>query len=271
MSSNTEKISPLPQLPDKTAPPDTPFGTMNNIGYNPYMYNNMNPYGGGNMFMGNGMFGSGMSSNNPHLPAGLQQSLSLLETILITIGSTTQLIESSYVAAKGLMHTFKEIHIQFQSLRKDFRNGILSAIFFLKKVLLMKRDKTALSGEEKRSLKRLLVFVSLAAGVPLLLKKIALYSEQPVSFVNGKDDMSQSPDGNVLDPEKAQFVRVLYDYVPGKNTVGELAIRKDEILAIISKKDALGNDSQWWRVRNKKGDLGYIPSNYIETLEKKKE
>ncbi len=35
-----------------------------------------------------------MGGGTGHLPSGLQQSIGLLETVLVTIGSTTQLIES---------------------------------------------------------------------------------------------------------------------------------------------------------------------------------
>ena len=275
MSKNLEKS---PQVPEKLIPTSTSnsnLSTMNNLGYNPYMYNNMSPYGGGGFSMGGGMFGSALSSNNPNLPTGLQQSLSLLETVLITISSTTQLIESSYIAAKGIMQTFKEIGVQFQSLRQDFRNGVLSAIYFLKKILLMKRDRKRLSDEERRSLRRLLIFVSLAAGVPLILKKLVNSAEQPVSFsdVGNMENIANGIDSNgneLLDPSNAQFIKVLYDYTPASKTTGELPIKKNEILAILSKKDAIGNDSQWWKVRNKQGKTGYIPSNYIEILERKK-
>ncbi|XBW37701.1 hypothetical protein QEN19_003285 [Hanseniaspora menglaensis] len=269
MNTESEKLVSLPDLPEKIFSSTPNVMTMNNAGYNPYMYNNMNSYNGGNMFMGGGMFGGSMSSNNPHLPAGLQQSLSLLETILITIGSTTQLIESSYVAAKGLMHTFKEIHIQFQSLKKDFRNGVLSMIYLLKKFLLIKRDKTSLSGDEKKSLKRLLIFVGLITGIPVILKRFISFPDQPVSFSSKAENTISS--GDLINPSNAQFIRATYEYIPASSTSGELAIKKGEILAVISKKDAFGNKSQWWKVRNKIGESGYIPSNYIEILERKED
>lgn len=270
-SENTE-VSNLPQVPEKPAasPVNGNFPPMSNLGYNSYMYNNMNPYSGGNMFMGGGMFGSSMSSNNPHLPTGLQQSLSLLETVLITIGSTSQLIESSYIAAKGIMQTFREMHVQFQGLKRDCKNGILTAIFYLKRILLLKRDEHRITAEEKRSLKRLLLFIGLATGIPLILKRMVNSAEQPVAFASDSSNSEANSDEALINPSNAQFVKVVYDYTPTSKTTGELPIKKNEILAILSKKDAIGNDSKWWKVRNKNGHTGYIPSNYIELLEREK-
>lgn len=271
-SENTE-VPNLPQVPENavTSPVSGNFAPMNNLGYNSYMYNNMNPYSGGNMFMGGGMFGSSMSSNNPHLPTGLQQSLSLLETVLITIGSTSQLIESSYIAAKGIMQTFREIHVQFQGLKRDCKNGILTAILYLKRILLLKRDNHRITADEKRSLKRLLIFIGLATGIPLVLKRMVNSAEQPVAFASDSSNIATNSDEALVNPSNAQFVKVLYDYTPPSITTGEMPIKKNEILAILSKKDALGNNSQWWKVRNKNGQTGYIPSNYIEILEKGKD
>lgn len=41
-------------------------------------------------------------------------------------------------------------------------------------------------------------------------------------------------------------------------------------MAILSKKDPLGRDSDWWKVRTKNGNIGYIPYNYIEIIKRRK-
>lgn len=71
--------------------------------------------------------------------------------------------------------------------------------------------------------------------------------------------------GGTLDPRNLEFARAVYDFTP-ENPQVEAALRKGDLMAVISKQDPLGNASEWWQVRTKKGDVGYVPSNYVELI-----
>lgn len=248
---------------DTFSAPELPRTTYSSSNINPYGSTfGMSPYsmygaGMGNPYMaGPGMF---MNGGTGHLPNGLQQSISLLETVLVTIGSTTQLIESSYMAAKGIMHTFKEINHQAKNIKEDFKNTIRLAINFMKRVLLISRDNRSLNDKERRSIKRIFMVICLLLGVPYLCKKIAISG----IFRDNNPLLSQSSSFN---PDDAKFVKVLYNYTPEDKRKGELEIKKNQILAILS--DTTNTDSLWWKARNKQGEVGYIPSNYVEIFDK---
>ncbi|KAJ8119996.1 hypothetical protein ONZ43_g3183 [Nemania bipapillata] len=71
-----------------------------------------------------------------------------------------------------------------------------------------------------------------------------------------------------LDPSKLEFCRVLYDFTPesGNATQGvDLAVKKGDFIAVLSKSDPLGNPSDWWRCRARDGRLGYLPATFLET------
>lgn len=75
----------------------------------------------------------------------------------------------------------------------------------------------------------------------------------------------------VLDPSKLDFCRVLYDYTPeSQETNGiDLAVKKGDIVAVLSKSDPMGNASEWWRCRARDGRVGYLPGPYLETIQRK--
>ncbi|KAI7116113.1 hypothetical protein KC324_g19069 [Hortaea werneckii] len=85
-----------------------------------------------------------------------------------------------------------------------------------------------------------------------------------------------NPHQQPLDPSKLDFCRVLYDYTPplqpGQPTPTEgidLAVAKGDLVAVLSKSDPLGNASEWWRCRARDGRVGYLPSPYLETIQRK--
>lgn len=59
-------------------------------------------------------------------------------------------------------------------------------------------------------------------------------------------------------PKKS--VRVLYSYVAAQ--AGDLSIAKDEILTILEERP------NWWRAQNRSGQTGFVPSNYVTTMER---
>mgnify|MGYP004722828535 FL=1 len=206
------------------------------------------------------MNGPGMFMSGGHLPSGLQQSISLLETVLVTIGSTTQLMESSYMAAKGIVHTFREINNQAKNIKEDLKSTIRSIVMFLKRVLMISRENRELNDKERKSIKRIFMVICLLLGVPYLCKKIVLSGVL--------NDQSPLNSNDSVNPEDAKFAKVLYNYTPQDSTKGELKIEKNQIIAILSQTSLTGTESLWWKARNKAGQVGYVPSNYVQVFEK---
>ena len=74
-----------------------------------------------------------------------------------------------------------------------------------------------------------------------------------------------------LDPSKLDFCRVLYDYMPESqgNAGVDLAVKKGDMVAVLSKSDPMGNASEWWRCRARDGRVGYLPGPYLETIQRR--
>ena len=94
-----------------------------------------------------------------------------------------------------------------------------------------------------------------------------------------QQDIAVGPNGQLLpashqpiDPSKLDFCRVLYDYAPAPHSAPagiDIAARKGDLVAVLSKTDPMGNPSEWWRCRARDGSVGYLPSPYLETIQRK--
>jgi len=85
---------------------------------------------------------------------------------------------------------------------------------------------------------------------------------------------SQQQPPQQLDPSKLDFCRVLYDFSPeaGSAVSGiDLSVTKGDLVAVLSKSDPMGNPSEWWRCRARDGRVGYLPSPYLEGIQRKGE
>ncbi|OAP63929.1 hypothetical protein AYL99_03156 [Fonsecaea erecta] len=72
-----------------------------------------------------------------------------------------------------------------------------------------------------------------------------------------------------IDPKKLDFCRVLYDYTPTPQSGGmDLEAKKGDFVAVLSKTDPMGNASEWWRCRARDGKMGYLPSPYLEPIQR---
>ncbi|KAF2230771.1 hypothetical protein EV356DRAFT_472980 [Viridothelium virens] len=79
--------------------------------------------------------------------------------------------------------------------------------------------------------------------------------------------------GQPPDMSKLDFCRALYDFTPdtsAQNTQGiDLAVKKGDLVAVLSKTDPMGQPSEWWKCRSRDGRIGYLPSTYLEKIEKR--
>lgn len=70
---------------------------------------------------------------------------------------------------------------------------------------------------------------------------------------------SLSSNGSFKGPSSARkYVKVLYSFVA--HNVNELSVLQDEILEVIE------SNNQWWKLRNRSGQVGLVPSNTLEDL-----
>ncbi|KAF4167999.1 hypothetical protein CNMCM6936_003874 [Aspergillus lentulus] len=125
----------------------------------------------------------------------------------------------------------------------------------------------------KPSKKPFFMFLIAVFGLPYLMGKLikALARSQEEQ----RKQMMLGPNGEPmqapLDPSKLDFCRVLYDYTPeSQESAGiDLAVKKGDIVAVLSKTDPMGNASEWWRCRARDGRVGYLPGPYLETIQRR--
>ena len=88
-------------------------------------------------------------------------------------------------------------------------------------------------------------------------------------------DQGYPPQQQPIDISKLDFCRVLYDYPPsfsppppGSEGV-DLNVKKGDLVAVLSKTDPMGNQSEWWRCRARDGKMGYLPGVYLEIVQRR--
>lgn len=137
------------------------------------------------------------------------------------------------------------------------------------------------------SKKPFVMFLVAVFGLPYLMGKLirALARSQESEEARRQHELSLSANGQLIgpdhiqdqsqaiDPSKLDFCRVLYDYNPTTNpqhsTGIDMTVKKGDLVAILSKTDPGGNPSDWWRCRARDGTVGYLPSPYLETIQRK--
>lgn len=121
----------------------------------------------------------------------------------------------------------------------------------------------------KPSKKPFLFFIAAAFGLPYLMSKLikALQASQEEQLRRAAIGPDGQPIQQQIDPSKLDFCRVLYDFTPesGASVQGvDLAVKKGDLVAVLSKSDPMGNPSDWWRCRARDGRMGYLPGVYLE-------
>lgn len=125
------------------------------------------------------------------------------------------------------------------------------------------------------SKKPFIFFIVAVFGLPYLMGKLirALARSQEEEQRRLMEANPQAQGEQTLDPSKLEFCRVLYDFTPDTNTNVvqgvDLAVKKGDLVAVLSKTDPLGNPSEWWRCRSRDGRMGYLPSPYLEAIQRR--
>lgn len=263
-------------------------------------------YGSGmyGMGYGSGMYGSGGMYGQPGGPMGplgegTQATFQLIESIIGAVGGFAQMLEATYMATHSSFFTMVNLAEQFGNLKNALGSllGIFALIKFVKKCLykimgkaynnginvkeFAKFEKTQKKLEESIkkqqsgpggsrstiSFKPLLLFLAAAIGFPYLLSKaITKLNEQNQRRLQQQQHLN--PNANPIDPANLQFAKTLYEFNPENPNI-EIELKPNELVAILSKLDPLGNESKWWKVRSRSGKVGYVPSNYLAVIERK--
>ncbi|XP_027029029.1 epidermal growth factor receptor kinase substrate 8-like protein 2 isoform X2 [Tachysurus fulvidraco] len=82
-----------------------------------------------------------------------------------------------------------------------------------------------------------------------------------VSSVSSEDFFGSQSSSNgsfTATPSNRKYVKVLYSFVA--HNVNELSVLQDEILEVIE------SDNQWWKLRNRSGQVGLVPSNTLTLI-----
>jgi peroxin-13 len=112
----------------------------------------------------------------------------------------------------------------------------------------------------------MLAVVGLPYLMGRLIKALARSQEE-----QEKQKMLENPQaGQPIDPTKLEFCRALYDFTPNANMQGmDLAVKKGDMVAVLSKTDPMGTASEWWKCRSRDGRMGYLPGIYLEPIQRK--
>ncbi|KAJ5404261.1 hypothetical protein N7509_004132 [Penicillium cosmopolitanum] len=128
----------------------------------------------------------------------------------------------------------------------------------------------------KPSKKPFFMFLVAVFGLPYLMGKLIKALARSQEEEARRRQQLVGPNGEPgsaasLDPTKLDFCRVLYDYSPETQESNgiDLAVKKGDIVAVLSKSDPMGNASEWWRCRARDGGVGYLPGPYLETIQRR--
>ncbi|CAI4046693.1 hypothetical protein N7582_003874 [Saccharomyces uvarum] len=272
--------------------------------------NSIGRYGYGGSYYGNNYgslygggygAGSGYGMNNGNgLGESTKATFQLIESLIGAVTGFAQMLESTYMATHNSFFTMISVAEQFGNLKEMLGSffGIFAIMKFLKKALYHASkgrigtppEQSVSPGEGKNKLiedfqkfndtgsanpngkaarrkiswKPLIFFLMAVFGFPYLLNRFIAKVQN-----SGAIQASQGNGDEPIDPSKLEFARALYDFIP-ENPQMEVALKKGDLMAILSKKDPLGKDSDWWKVRTKNGSIGYIPYNYIEIIKRRK-
>ena len=231
-----------------------------------------------------------------------QTTFHMIESIVGAFGGFAQMLESTYMATHSSFFAMVSVAEQFGNLRQTLGSvlGIFTLMRWIRTAIARLTGRpppansteltpanfasfstggsgsTGPDGAPRPSRKPFIVFMLAVFGLPYLMGKLiralaaSQEAEQQRQLANAPHD-SQQP----LDPSKLDFCRVLYDYTPqvqpgqAPQEGIDLAVSKGDLVAVLSKSDPMGNASEWWRCRARNGQMGYLPSPYLETIQRR--
>lgn len=120
-------------------------------------------------------------------------------------------------------------------------------------------------GQPKPSRKPLLFFLLAAFGLPYVMSKMI----KSLAASQEEEERRRMEAAAPLDPSQLEFCRVIYDFTPQGDVQGtDLAVKKGDFIAVLSKTDPNGVPSEWWRCRARDGRVGWLPSTFLEVAKR---
>ncbi|KAK9848679.1 hypothetical protein MYU51_015401 [Penicillium brevicompactum] len=285
------------------------MGSMYGGGYGGYgggMYG-MGGMGGMGGMYGGGM--PGQDPNDPNsltnsFGQSTQATFHMIESIVGAFGGFAQMLESTYMATHSSFFAMVSVAEQFGNLRNTLGSalGIFTIIRWFRTLIAKltgrppPADATSLTpaafasfmgrsgpvtlpdgspAPAKPSKKPFFMFLIALFGLPYLMGKLiktmARSQEEEAKRRQQLVGPNGEPGAAALDPAKLDFCRLLYDYTPETQESNgiDLAVKKGDIVAVLSKSDPMGNASEWWRCRARDGRVGYLPGPYLETIQRR--
>lgn len=268
------------------------------------MYGGMGGGYGGGMYGGGMGGGYGMGPNQEQsltqsFSQSTQATFQIIESIVGAFGGFAQMMESTYMATHQSFFAMVSVAEQFGNLRNTLGSilGIFTILRWIRTAIakvtgrpppassteLTPANFAQFSGKmpdgsptpPKASKKPFIIFLVTAFGLPYLMGKLirGLAKSQEEEEKRRLAANPQAIEGQPLDPSKLDFCRVIYDFTPEVNPQSvqgvDLAVKKGDLVAVLSKSDPMGNSSEWWLCRARDGRKGYLPSPYLETIQKR--
>ncbi|KZT50365.1 hypothetical protein CALCODRAFT_504804 [Calocera cornea HHB12733] len=252
-------------------------------GYGGYGGYGANPYGA--LLPGQ----PGFDPNNPSLTqrmeASTSQTFQLLSSLVQTFGSFAQMLESTYMATHSSFFAMIGVADQFATLRKYLGEvlGVFSLLAWIRGLWRGERTASGLTRDfraflegprapdgrpaARPSRKPLVIFLLAAFGLPYMMHKL-------INMLSKRQSLPPIPDGqnalagqDIIDPSTLTFARSLYPF--DTTDPVELPLRKNEIVAVLSKLDPVtGLEGEWWRGRTRDGRTGWFPRKWVEIIKK---
>ncbi|KMU75136.1 peroxisomal membrane protein PAS20 [Coccidioides immitis RMSCC 3703] len=265
-------------------------GPYTGYGYNSYsspysrfgsMYGGYGGYGG--MYGGYGGMYGGMQNGDPNsltnsFNQSTQATFQMIESIVGAFGGFAQMLESTYMATHSSFFAMVSVAEQFGNLRNTLGSvlGIFTILRWIRTLFARLTGRPLPANATSLTPSAFSSFLSKAAvfGLPYLMGKLirALARSQEAEIRRQQEmAVGGNPQAGPIDPSKLDFCRVLYDYTPGTQAAAgiDLAVRKGDIVAVLSKTDPMGSPSEWWRCRARDGSVGYLPGPYLQTIQRK--
>lgn len=229
----------------------------------------------------------------------------IMESIVGAFGGLAQMLESAYMTTHSSFFAMVSMAEQLGNLRQTLGQvlGIYTLLRWIRTVLAKitgrppPADATALTpanfssflsggaapstlpdgspAPPRASKKPFIMFTLAVFGLPYLMSKLirsmARAQEAEEQRKLAEQGIVMRADGSQqIDPSKLDFCRVLYDYKPAQQSGGlDLEVKKGDLVAVLSKTDPMGQPSEWWRCRARDGKQGYLPSPYLQRIERK--
>ena len=260
-------------------------------------------YGGGMYGQQPGMYGPNGQDQSltQTYTQSTQATFQMIESIVGAFGGFAQMLESTFMATHSSFFAMVSVAEQFGNLRQTLGSvlGIFTLMRWIRTAIakltgrpppasskeLTPANFAAFSGAPagpdappRPSRKPFIFFVVAVFGLPYLMSKLirALAASQDAEQQKQLANAPYGPDGQPqpLDPSQLEFCRVIYDYTPQMQPGQQLqegidiAVKKGDLVAVLSKTEPTGQASEWWRCRARDGRMGYLPSPYLETIKR---